>query len=75
MPRAKIEACEKAPPANASNKPNKPSVLLLALMLSKAAASNPGKTICVPKRYNKINNNVTMILPLSSSMLHIFFIV
>lgn len=48
MPNAKIEACENAPPANASNKPNKPSDLLLALMASKAKGSIPGKTTCVP---------------------------
>src|SRR5688572_26750658 len=71
IPNARMDACEKAPPANASSNPNMP---LLADWLNSSSlfGSIPGNTMCAPRRYTNTKVMVTMILPLSSSMLQIF---
>lgn len=48
IPKARIEACENAPPANVSKRPNKPFLPEFDLALSNKVGSIPGKTMCVP---------------------------
>ena len=50
IPNAKIEAWEKAPPANVSIRPRIPLLDVLDILRDKASGSIPGKTICVPTR-------------------------
>src|SRR6476620_4974148 len=70
IPSARMEACEKAPPAKVSIKPSIP--FLEALMLPNLVGSIPGSTMCVPIRYMKTRSNVKRIFARSSSMLQIF---
>ena len=49
IPKAKIEAFEKAPPTKASSRPNMPPFELL-LKLASLLGSIPGKTIKEPSR-------------------------
>ena len=49
IPNAKIDALEKAPPTNASNRPNIPPFELL-LRFASLLGSIPGKTIKEPRR-------------------------
>ena len=46
IPNAKMDACEKAPPAKVSNRPSKPPFLLaLAVAVAKRLGFSPGRTI------------------------------
>jgi hypothetical protein len=69
IPSAKIEAFEKEPPANVSNKPSKPD---LALCKSSLFGSIPGRATWAPKRYTRISKRVTPIFDFRSSMLQMF---
>ena len=73
IPKARIEAWEKAPPAKVSNNPSKPFLEAFAWALAKRLGLIPGKTICVPRRYVNNKASVTTILLRSSSIDQIFF--
>ena len=45
IPKAKMEACEKAPPANVSNNPSKPFFEALACAEERRFGFNPGNTM------------------------------